>query len=96
MRRRKGRATSAGKRRRRAAQAKRPRHAAPPAFLPVILNGDPPPLESTGIVIELRGGRKLRLSESTPAARLAELVCAIEVASDNGDASGTDNVEAGS
>lgn len=49
----------------------------PPAFLPVVLA---PGVSESGIVIELRGGRLLRLSESIPAARLAELVCALEAA----------------
>jgi hypothetical protein len=56
------------------------RSAAPPAFVPVIV-GDERPTEmvtDAGLVIELRGGRLLRLPGSIPALRLAELVRALE------------------
>lgn len=59
--------------------ARRP--AAPPAFLPVVVR-DQRPAEATpnsGLVIELRGGRRLCLPGSTPAARVAELIRALEV-----------------
>jgi transposase len=58
------------------------RSAAPPAFVPVIVR-DEQPTESTtdaGLVIELRGGRRLRLPGSMPASRVAELVRALEAA----------------
>lgn len=45
-----------------------------PAFVPVALQGDEP----RAIVIELRGGRALRLPESIPTGRLVELVHALE------------------
>ena len=59
-------------------EARRP--AAPPAFLPVVVR-DQPPMSATpdfGLVIELRGGRRLCLPGSTPAARVAELIRALE------------------
>lgn len=54
--------------------------AAPPAFVPVIVRdkAPAPSAAETGIVIELRGGRALRLPGSMPAARVAELVRALE------------------
>ena len=58
--------------------ARRP--AAPPAFLPVVVR-DQQPAEVTpdsGLVIELRGGRRLCLPGSTPALRVAELIRALE------------------
>ncbi|MGZ6300233.1 MAG: IS66 family insertion sequence element accessory protein TnpA [Candidatus Limnocylindria bacterium] len=51
-----------------------------PAFVPVVVRDERPPVRDTGIVIELRGGRLLRLSGSTPAGRVAELVRALEAA----------------
>lgn len=48
-----------------------------PAFLPVVLGGNQSP-EPVGIILEFRGGRKLRLPESIPVTRLAELVGALE------------------
>lgn len=52
------------------------RRAPRPAFLPVVVRRDG---DGDGaIVIELAGGRVLRLSESTSAERLAELVHALE------------------
>lgn len=56
--------------------ARRP--AAPPAFVPVVVHDEPRAERDAGIVIELRGGRLLRLSGSTPAGRVAELVRALE------------------
>ena len=58
--------------------ARRP--AAPPAFLPVVVR-EQRPVEATsdsGLVIELRGGRRLCLPGSTPATRVAELISALE------------------
>lgn len=52
--------------------------AAPPAFLPVVVRDEQPIVHDAGIVIELRGGRLLRLPGSTPAGRVAELVRALE------------------
>ncbi len=52
----------------------------PPAFLPVVVQDVPPDAHDGSLVIELRGGRRLRLPLSTPAARLAELVHALEAA----------------
>jgi len=48
--------------------------------VPVIVRDEPPAPSAAeaGIVIELRGGRALRLPGSTPAARVAELVRALE------------------
>jgi hypothetical protein len=48
----------------------------PPSFVPAVLS-DPAPGESW-LVIELAGGRALRVPESIPAQRLAELVAALE------------------
>ena len=50
-----------------------------PAFVPLVL-GDVHP--ATGITLELRGGRSLRLNESFPIDRLASLVLALEAAED--------------
>ena len=60
--------------------ARRP--ASPPAFVPVIVRGDRPVevKPDAGLVIELRGGRLLRLSGSMPARKVAELVRALEEA----------------
>jgi hypothetical protein len=52
--------------------------ATPPAFVPVVVHGERQAERDTGIVIELRGGRLLRLPGSTPAVRVAELVRALE------------------
>lgn len=52
----------------------------PPAFLPVVVR-DQRSAEATpdaGLVIELRGGRRLCLPGSTPATRVAELIRALE------------------
>jgi transposase-like protein len=52
-----------------------------PTFVPLIVREDgAAERDAMGIVIELRGGRLLRLPGSMPAARLAELVRAIEAA----------------
>lgn len=58
------------------------RAAAPPAFVPVIVRGGRPAemMPDAGLVIELRGGRLLRLPGSMTAARVAELVRALEAA----------------
>jgi hypothetical protein len=48
-----------------------------PAFLPVAIRA---PAPDGGFVIELRGGRVLRLPESIAASRVAELVHALEAA----------------
>jgi transposase-like protein len=58
--------------------ARRP--AAPPAFVPVIVRDERPavPAAGTGLVIELRGGRALRLPGSMAVARVVELVRALE------------------
>jgi hypothetical protein len=48
-----------------------------PAFLPLVLGNMP---STTGITLELRGGRAIRLSESFPVDRLASLVLALEAA----------------
>jgi len=47
-----------------------------PTFLPVLLNDNGH--QEGGIAIELAGGRRLRLSESIPPQRLAEIVWALE------------------
>jgi hypothetical protein len=54
--------------------------AAPPAFLPVVIREDRPAetMPEANLVIELRGGRLLRLPGSMPAGRIAELVRALE------------------
>jgi transposase-like protein len=54
------------------------RPAMPPAFVPVVFHDEQRMVHDTGIVIELRGGRLLRLPGSTPAGRVAELVRALE------------------
>jgi len=67
------RSLSSNSRKRRRVRRPTPR----PAFLRVVLGGIQPP-EPAGIVLELGGGRRLRLPESMPANRLAELVSALE------------------
>ena len=59
-------------------EARRP--AAPPAFLPVVVTDHQPAklTPDSGLVIELRGGRRLCLPSSTPAIRVAELIRALE------------------
>lgn len=52
--------------------------ATPPAFVPVVVRDGQRVAHDAGIVIELRGGRLLRLPSSMPAGRLAELVRALE------------------
>jgi transposase len=52
--------------------------AKPPAFVPVVVREGRRVVHDAGIVIELRGGRLLRLPGSTPAGRVAELVRALE------------------
>lgn len=52
--------------------------ATPPAFVPVVVRDEQRVARDAGIVIELRGGRLLRLPGSTPAGRVAELVRALE------------------
>ncbi len=54
--------------------AQRP-HRKPPAFVPLVFGNVP---ATTGITLELRGGRSLRLGESFPVDRLASLVLALE------------------
>lgn len=56
------------------------RSAAPPAFVPVIVRDERPAATTpdAGLVIELRGGRLLRLPGSMPAGRVAELIRALE------------------
>ena len=54
----------------------------PPAFVPVVVS-DRAPRESSresSLALEFSGGRVLRLPESIPAQRLAELVHALEAA----------------
>jgi transposase-like protein len=48
----------------------------PAAFVPTVLSGLAP--RESWLVIELTGGRALRVPESIPAQRLAELVAALE------------------
>jgi len=54
----------------------------PPAFVPAVITSGPPipsPLpRETAIVIELAGGRTLRLPEGIAPSRLADLVVALE------------------
>ncbi|OJW24439.1 MAG: hypothetical protein BGO49_24205 [Planctomycetales bacterium 71-10] len=54
------------------------RPATPPAFVPLVVHDEPRAERDAGIVIELRGGRLLRLPGSTPVGRVAELVRALE------------------
>lgn len=56
------------------------RSAASPAFVPVIVRDERSAEKAAdaGLVIELRGGIALRLPSSTPAARVVELVRALE------------------
>lgn len=53
-----------------------------PAFVPVIVGDERPaaPAPEAGLVIELRGGRTLRLPGSMAVARVVELVRALEAA----------------
>ena len=65
--------------RRRTFQGRDARRAtAPPAFVPVVVREDRPAQPGPGIVIELRGGRFLRLPDAMSARRIAELVRALE------------------
>jgi hypothetical protein len=48
----------------------------PPSFVPAVLSG--PAAGESWLVIELAGGRALRVPESIAAARLAELVAALD------------------
>lgn len=63
---------------RRTLQGRDARQAKPPAFVPVVVRDEQRIVHDTGIVIELRGGRLLRLPGSTPVGRVAELVRALE------------------
>jgi transposase len=49
-----------------------------PAFVPVVVRDEQRVADDGVIVIEMRGGRLLRLPGSTPAGRVAELVRALE------------------
>lgn len=49
---------------------------ASPSFVPVVVSDEP--TSDASIAIELAGGRVLKLSASTPAAWLAELLLALE------------------
>jgi len=53
----------------------KPRDRKQPAFVPLVLGNIAP---AAGITLELRDGRSLRLSESFPVDRLANLVHALE------------------
>jgi hypothetical protein len=59
------------------AELKRPKRLKQPAFLPVVIDEEPG--RDGAIMIELAGGRVLRLPESIATERLAELVYALEV-----------------
>jgi hypothetical protein len=50
----------------------------PPAFVPVVVSDRS--TRDTSLALEFSGGRVLRLPESIPAQRLAELVHALEAA----------------
>ena len=58
------------------------RPATPPAFVPVIVPDERPtgPAVGPGLVLELRGGRALRLPGSMAVDRVVELVRALEAA----------------
>lgn len=58
------------------------RSVAPPAFVPVIVRDERTTAvgPDAGLIIELRGGRLLRLPGTMPAGRVAELVRALEAA----------------
>lgn len=61
----------------RPAGSRKPQHPVkPPVFLPLLVSGDGH--AHGAIVLELAGGRVLRLSETIPAERLAEIVVALE------------------
>jgi hypothetical protein len=61
----------------RAGRGKRP-GAQPPDFVPLKLSGEVRSPALSGMAIELRGGRVLRLPETLPLARVVELVRALE------------------
>jgi hypothetical protein len=68
-------------RERAAAENQQPRPAfLPAAILPPAIREHSPPAPQGGVVIELYGGRLLRLPESMAPARVAELVHALETA----------------
>jgi hypothetical protein len=52
-----------------------------PAFMPVVLPQSTPAVGDGHIIIELRGGRELRVPPALPTARVTELVKAVEAAS---------------
>lgn len=56
---------------------KKARPAEPPAFLSAVVTSSP--ASETPITIELAGGRRLRMPESTSVERLAKLVHALEM-----------------
>ena len=62
-------------------QAAPKRSRQPVPFVPVVLREAPRTTDDPGIVIELAGGRLLRLPAEIAAARLAELVHALEATS---------------
>jgi len=65
--------------RRRTFQERDPQQSAtPPAFIPIVVRDEKSVANESGIVIELRGGRILRLPGSMSVVRVAELVRAIE------------------
>ena len=49
-----------------------------PAFVPLVVRGTSTPVADTRIIVELRGGRVLRLPASVAGERLTELVRAVE------------------
>ncbi len=51
-----------------------------PAFVPVVVHDEPTETSGEQVVIELRGGRLLRLPAALPMRQVAELVHAIEAA----------------
>lgn len=65
--------------RERDAERRQDRPAAPaPAFVPVVVREDRREPDAADIVIDLRGGRVMRLPVSTPVEHLAALIRAIE------------------
>ena len=51
-----------------------------PAFVPVVVHDEPRETDDEQVVIELQGGRLLRLPSALPMRQVAELVHAIEAA----------------
>ena len=62
----------------RGVRRRQPRQETVPAFVPVVVRHEQAGSTEAGIIIELRGGRVLRLPTAITGARLGELIVAVE------------------